>query len=722
MIAFRQSVVVLLFAFASPVAAARAQGACETPAGVPGVSRDLYCIELVTASGAGAARGTAQLDWIPSPFTVGVAPDGTHRWDLTFSLEGLPPLPRGRRTGFVAWATSPSMTPMVRLGTVRPGTTRVGPVAFDRFLILISAESDTTTTERRGPLVLRGESAGLRMRPADTYQFFLGALGAPPTRSDSSGHAGHRAAGRDSAGWTDVPMYPGLDMLPSEMALRPPVRPWQPEDDPAAPGARTREVVRVADGDSLELTAGVVNRTIAGRRYTMFGFNGQYPGPLLMVPEGAEITVRFTNRLPLPSTVHWHGLRLDARFDGVPEVSQAPVEPGGTFTYRLRFPDGGMFWYHPHVRDDVQQDLGLYGNIFVRPSAPDAYGRAHREEFLILDDLLVGTDGLVPWGLEAPTHAAMGRFGNVMLVNGEPDWRLRVRPGEVVRFFLTNASGTRTFNLGFGPGVRMKVVGSDLGTYSRETWVESVVIAPAERYVVEARFGAKESTALVNRVRAIDHLYARFLSEVDTLGLITVEGADASPDLAADFATLREAGPARAEMLALVRAHQGRPPDRTLELRVAFAGLPFVSERLMRIDSAFFNPVEWAGTMPGMNWATTGTQAHWMLRDPTSGAENMALEWRFKRGEKVRIRLVNSREVLHGMQHPIHLHGQRFLILAVNGTPNPNPVWKDTVLVPAGGAVDLLVDLSNPGRWMLHCHIAEHLQAGMMTVINVEES
>jgi FtsP/CotA-like multicopper oxidase with cupredoxin domain len=226
----------------------------------------------------------------------------------------------------------------------------------------------------------------------------------------------------------------------------------------------------------------------------------------------------------------------------------------------------------------------------------------------------------------------------------------------------------------------------------------------------------------LNRVRAIDHLYARFLPEVDTLGVVEVDGSNASPDLTRAFATLAEAAAADDGMLALVREHQGREPERTLELKVAFSGLPFVTERLMRIDSAFFNPVEWAGTMPGMNWATTGTQARWILRDPATGAENMALDWRVKRGERIRIRLVNVREVLHGMQHPIHLHGQRFLVLAVNGTPNPNPVWKDTVLVPAGGAVDLLVDMSNPGRWMLHCHIAEHLQAGMMTVINVEES
>jgi len=722
LIACRQFVVLLLLTFAWPVTAVRAQGACATPPGVVGVSRDLYCIELVPAEGAGAARGTAQLDWIPSPFTVAVAPDGTHRWDLTLSLDSLPPLPGGRAPGYVAWAASPSLTSMVRLGAVRTGTSRVGPLAFDRFLVLISAEPDTSSADRRGRLVLRGESAGLRMRPADNYQFFLGALGVPPARADSAGHAAHYGAARDTAGWSDVPMYPGLDMLPSEMALRPPVRPWRPADDPSALAARPREVRRVANGDSVDLTAGVVSRTIAGRRYTMFGFNGQYPGPLFVVPEGAEITVRFTNRLPLPSTVHWHGLRLDAGFDGVPDVSQAPVEPGGTFTYRLRFPDGGIFWYHPHVRDDVQQDLGLYGNIFVRPGRADAYGPAHREEFLILDDLLVGEDGLVPWGLEAPTHAAMGRFGNLMLVNGEPAWRLNVRPGEVVRFFLTNASSTRTFNLSFGSGAQMKVIGSDLGRYAREAWVESVVIAPAERYVLDVRFEHRGSVALLNRVRAIDHLYARFLPEVDTLGVVDVDGSNASPDLTRAFATLAEAAAADDELLALVREHQGRQPERTLELKVAFSGIPFVSERLMRIDSAFFNPVEWAGTMPGMNWATTGTQARWILRDPATGAENMALDWRVRRGDRIRIRLVNVREVLHGMQHPIHLHGQRFLVLAVNGTPNPNPVWKDTVLVPAGGAVDLLVDMSNPGRWMLHCHIAEHLQAGMMTVINVEES
>lgn len=124
--------------------------------------------------------------------------------------------------------------------------------------------------------------------------------------------------------------------------------------------------------------------------------------------------------------------------------------------------------------------------------------------------------------------------------------------------------------------------------------------------------------------------------------------------------------------------------------------------------------------MPMMNWASTGKQVRWVLRDPASGRENMDLDWRFHRGEPVRIRLVNDRSSVHAMQHPIHFHGQRFLVLAVNGEPTRSLVWKDTVLVPAGGTVDILLDPSNPGRWMAHCHIAEHLSAGMMMGFTVE--
>ena len=417
----------------------------------------------------------------------------------------------------MVWAAPPSFFPLLKLGVLRVGSPAVAPVALDRFLVLISEETDTATREMRGKVMLRGESPGNRLRPADTYQYFLGAL----TPRGESGDMSHMHHGDGPMGWAAAPMYPGIDMLPSEMALRPGEPPWLPKADPAATVARPSEIVTLRSGDTLDLTAGVVRRSIAGRDYTMFGFNGQYPGPMLAVARGSTVTVRLKNELPVPTTVHWHGVRLDNQYDGVPDAAHPAVEPGSSFTYQLKFPDEGLFWYHPHVREDIQQDLGLYGNIFVSPAgAPPVPGP--RDEFLILDDLLVGDAGLVPYGAETPTHAAMGRFGNVMLMNGETSWSGTARAGEVMRLHLTNVANTRTFNLSFGPAASMQVVSSDLGDFASAQQVESIVIAPAERYAVDVTFEKPGRYALVNRVRAIDHLYGRFFDAVDTLGIVSV--------------------------------------------------------------------------------------------------------------------------------------------------------------------------------------------------------
>jgi len=681
-----------------------------------GASADLYCLPLVPAPGVNA-HGSVELGWVPGPFTVAVSPTGVQRWNLLISTSGLVPAgARPGKAGLVVWAAPPSLTPLLKLGVLRTDAMQAGSIAFDRFLLLISNESDTATKEMRGRVVLRGESPSNRLRPADTYQFFLGALGprGAPGEEMHMNHGGQPMGGMGT--WAAAPMYPGLDMLPSEMALRPAEAPWLPAADPAAPIARPREVVQLKDGDTLDLTAGVVRRSIAGREYTMFGFNGQYPGPMLAVTRGSMVTVRLKNELPVPTTVHWHGVRLDNRYDGVPDAAHPAVEPGQSFTYQLKFPDEGLFWYHPHVREDIQQDLGLFGNIFVSPPGAGAVPGPN-ESFLILDDLLIGDAGLVPYGASTPTHAAMGRFGNVMLVNGETAWSASARTGEVMRLHLTNVANTRTFNLSLGPDARLRVVSSDLGDFASAQSVESVVIAPAERYAVDVSFTKPGRYSLVNRVRAIDHLYGRFFDAVDTLGTVVVTAGPPGPDpLSRSSAPGRDAEQVRA----LAKANVGLPPQHMLELSARFTGLPFVSEQLMRIDSIYFNPVEWEGTMPGMNQATTGNQAHWVLKDPDTGAENMDIHWSFRQGDLVRLRLVGTRNTLHGMHHPIHIHGQRFLVLAVNGTPNENPVWKDTVLLPAAGALDLLVDMSNPGTWMLHCHIAEHLQAGMMMHFDVE--
>ena len=687
------------------------QGPCS-PSTPLGPSRDLYCIELIAAPGVEGATGAVELGHVPGPFTVAVTAEGVPKHRLALDLAGLPsPSSLGKFTTYVAWAAPPAMHPVRRLAEVGNGRTVLGDIDLEKFVVLVTAERHARVREPEGKVALRGQSPSTRLFPPDLLEFSIGRIGVAAGET----HRGMRHPAERS-GWTTVPMPPGLAMLPAEMALRPDVGPFLPTGD--APAARPRELVRFNRGDTLHLEAGLVRRTLKGRAYTMYAFNGQYPGPLVEAVRGSELTVVFRNRLPHPTTVHWHGIRLDSRSDGVPGISQAPVPPGGEFTYHLRFPDAGIYWYHPHVREDVQQELGLYGNLMVRPDSGALYGAADREAVLMLDDILVGDDGLVPLGLESPTHALMGRFGNVLLVNGEPSYDLSVRKGEVVRFYLTNTSNTRVFNLSL-PGARMKVVGSDVGPYAREAWVESVVIGPAERYVVHVRFDRPGRTAMLNRVRGLDHLYGKFFAETDTLGFVEVGRQRTPDDLSKVFDVLRTDPTAAAEMARFRRAAEGARQE-ALILTLETRDLPRITQRLMQLDSIYFSPMEWSGTMPMMNWAATGRQVRWILRDPATGRENMDVAWRFRRGEPVRIRLVNERRSFHAMQHPIHLHGQRFLVLSVNGVPNDDPVWKDTVLLPAGAAVDILLDPTNPGRWMLHCHIAEHLSADMMTRFDVE--
>jgi FtsP/CotA-like multicopper oxidase with cupredoxin domain len=125
--------------------------------------------------------------------------------------------------------------------------------------------------------------------------------------------------------------------------------------------------------------------------------------------------------------------------------------------------------------------------------------------------------------------------------------------------------------------------------------------------------------------------------------------------------------------------------------------------------------LEWEDLMPEINRASDAGNMIWKLVDRDTGKDNWEIDWAFQVGDRVKIRLVNDMEQDHPMHHPFHIHGAgRFLVIARDGEPEPNLVWKDTVLVRANETVDILLDVSNPGLWMAHCHIAEHNQAGMM--------
>jgi len=519
-----------------------------------------------------------------------------------------------------------------------------------------------------------------------------------------------------------IPMPPGMMMMPGLVGLTPPVTPFLPGSgvDPATlPDAKPMAPVTLKAGDTLDLTATLVRRTIQGHSFVAYAFNGEVPGPILRIPQGATVAVRFHNRIDLPSSIHWHGIRLDNRFDGVPGLTQRTLASGDTFTYLVHAPDAGVFWYHPHEREDIEQAMGLAGVILVEPSDSGYYAPVNQERVLVLSDLLINGDTLVPFGKEAPDFALMGRVGNVLLVNGLPDYRLPVHQGEVVRFFLINASASRTYNLSFG-GAPMKVVAGDVSRFEREAWVESVVIGPAERYAVEVRFPRAGSYEMLNAVQTINHFIGEYRAEVDTLGVVTADSMAAAPDLAASFGTLR-VNAAVSREIDPYRTALNREPDKRLTLTMATHGLALPTAQFMSIDTAYYAPVEWSDAMPDMNWLSTADQVQWQLRDDATGKTNMDIDWHVPVGSMVKVRIFNDDKSFHPMQHPIHLHGQRMLVVARDGVKTTDFVWKDTILIPVGSTVDILVDASNPGAWMMHCHIAEHLGAGMMAVMHVDK-
>ncbi|HEX4627654.1 MAG TPA: multicopper oxidase domain-containing protein, partial [Gemmatimonadales bacterium] len=511
---------------------------------------DLFCMALLPRAEFPTASGTVELRRVPSPFDIAVSRDGHTRCALTATLAGLPESTRaGSRTVYVAWVTTPTLSPMTKLAPVQNGRVSLGLVDLDKFLVFVTAEASAAVTERAGPLVLRGTSPSMRLDRHDLLMLALG-VGAPGDGPRGTEHRTGRGPGSPVA-WTTPPDYPGVPMpMAGFEGLTPPATPFLPGSGrgrATLPAARPNRVIALADRDTVTLDATLVRRVINGRRLVMYSYNGQYPGPLLKVTQGSTIAVKFRNGIDQPTAVHWHGVRLANPFDGAPGVTQDAIPPGGTFIYQVHFPDAGVYWYHSHVREDVQQGLGLYGNVLVTPRAPDYYDPVNRETVLMLDDLMMGDGGPLPYGRETPTHAIMGRFGNVLLVNGEPRYELGVKRGEVVRFFLTNVSSVRTYNLSFG-AAPMKLVAADLGKFEREAWVESVVIAPAERYVVEVRFEQPGEVTLTNRVLALDHRYGTFFEEVDTLGVVHVARAPVTPDFGGPFQRLREQAEVRADI------------------------------------------------------------------------------------------------------------------------------------------------------------------------------
>lgn len=451
-----------------------------------------------------------------------------------------------------------------------------------------------------------------------------------------------------------------------------------------------------------------VKKKIGYKEIRMYGYNGQIPGTLIRVNQGETIYVNVTNSLDVETTIHWHGIRLKNKFDGVPHTTQDPIQPGNSFIYELTFPDAGIYWYHPHAREDYQQELGLYGNILVVPDKEDYYNKVNREEFIFLDDIQLTGEDITPVYKNKINQVLMGRFGNKMLINGKDNYNLKVKKGEVVRFYLTNAANTRLFNFSI-EDTRLKVIGSDGGNYEKEFFDNSIIISPSERGVVEVLFN-KQGEYNVLHINP-DNTYV--------LGSIKVLDEISNVDYSQQFDMAKENNYVVKE-LEQYKSWLNKDPDVNLKLDVELPGMRMMGQH-MQMNHADGSGLEWEDVMQMMNFGSSDKVIDWKITDIKTGKSNMDIMYSWKIGDKVKIRIKNDETSAHPMQHPIHLHGQRFLVLAIDNMPNDNLVWKDTVLVPTGKEVDILVDMTNPGKWMTHCHIAEHLSDGMMFEFEVIE-
>ncbi|MGC2685295.1 MAG: multicopper oxidase domain-containing protein [Candidatus Nitrosopolaris sp.] len=220
------------------------------------------------------------------------------------------------------------------------------------------------------------------------------------------------------------------------------------------------QVVQINNGSTFHLSAGKVLKNINGNNVVMFGFNDQVPGPIIKVKQGSTIFVNFTNNLDMDSSIHWHGLKLNNKYDGVPGLTQAPVKPGQSFLYKLDFQNEGVYWYHSHYREDEQQGLGMYGIILVEPKTKNYYNPLDLEVPLTLADVLMVNGSIYPYNNHHENFALMGRYGNVMLVNGQTNYQLNVNKGQVVRFFIADTSNARPYNFTI-EGHKLKSIGGD---------------------------------------------------------------------------------------------------------------------------------------------------------------------------------------------------------------------------------------------------------------------
>jgi FtsP/CotA-like multicopper oxidase with cupredoxin domain len=443
---------------------------------------------------------------------------------------------------------------------------------------------------------------------------------------------------------------------------------------PLAGSAQTRGEPRLVEA---RLVAARGSAQLVPKQYPatdVWAYNATVPGPVIRARQGDRLRVEVENRLAEPTTVHWHGVRLPNAMDGVPVITQPPIEPGGSFVYEFTLPDAGTFFYHPHQRSFEQLARGLAGALIIDEREPIV---ADRDELWVLGDWRLNADASMRGGFgNFMDMSRAGRIGNTVTVNGRVPEEFRVRAGERIRLRLVAAATARVFALEF-TGHRPWIVALDgqpvephppeggvveLGPAMRADLILDCSAAPGSRHAVRDGFYPRQAYQLLELAYSEDAPLRARAPDPPTLPRNPLS----EPDLA------------RAE-----------------RKQVVFSGGMMGDMRRIR---------------RGMGWAVNGVASG-------CGENASAFEPLFvlRLGRSYVLDLVNDT----AWHHPIHLHGHAFRVVTRDGTPTRHREWLDTVMLAPRSRAEIAFVADNPGDWMFHCHVLEHQAGGMMACLRV---
>lgn len=432
--------------------------------------------------------------------------------------------------------------------------------------------------------------------------------------------------------------------------------------------------------EGATLRAAAFSQQILPQEYPqtpVWGFNGSSPGPQLRVMQGARFRQTLRNDLDQATSVHWHGLRIDNAMDGVPDLTQAAVQPGQGFDYDFTVPDAGTFWYHSHNRSTEQVARGLLGALIVdEPQAPDI----DRDQVLVLDDWLLQRDGTIAGDFDAPhARAHAGRIGNVVTTNGAFDFTRSVRRADRLRLRLINASNARVFTLGL---------------YGLEGWVMALDGMPlaAPQAVGDAlTLGPGQRADLFVDVTA-DEGQEAYLTRLEPK----------APAVQARFTVAGRAGATR----------RGAPVPLPPNRKPVLAPLDQVERVVLNLQGGAMGSLQSAvldGKTQSFDQMLEANQ-FWSINQIVGLTDTPFLD--LARGQTQRIEMRNDT----AFPHAIHLHGMHFQEISAAGTAGP---LRDTVFLNRGETREIAFVADNPGNWLFHCHMLSHAASGMTTWIRV---